>query len=919
MTGEDTVASSLARSSGIWSRSGTRAVLAGVVGGAAVGALDGFVTGLASGSARGLVAILPVAGGGLVGVAGAVLVGAQLLLTTATCWLTRRWPPLARWRPTVLAAVVLAAPLMIHDGLALFAGAHARTIPGRRLWSALAIGAGLFGCALAAQVVSRFVPWLERARANRVLRVVGVLALGGVMAGLFGVNRLVLPRLYPWFHLTLSAIMLVLAVLAARIALAAPGAQDDGGGLSAGRRARAWRLPGFALAAAVLAAAIATPRLGRSQTLLFLAHERTQLVGRALALLPLRRGPRVPMVHREAGSLPTGALPEGPHRPKADVIIITIDALRADHVGAYGYARNTTPHIDALAKRGVRFERAYSQAPNTSFSSTTILTGKYYPTLARLRPPDGQDTLPLLLRRYGIKTAAFYPPAVFYVEPDKLKAYAASNFHFEYVKVGGYVDAPARVTEIADFFAADHPARAFLWVHFFEPHEPYVRWPAHDFGPADIDRYDSEIARVDAAVGQLLAYLALRRPGAIVIVSADHGEEFDEHGGRYHGTTLYEEQLRVPLIIAVPGVPPHVVQGPVELVDLAPTILGLLDIPVPVRMRGTDLGPWLAHPPAPSSRLTTAFAELGDQRMVATAVDKLICTDKEGFCAYYDLQIDPREQKNLADARPDRVAQLRGDLDDWLADNTVLEAARDDRGGAAVVPPAIERGRLGDPGAASDLAALLASMEPVDVRREAARLLVVALPARPETRAAVIGARRSEDPEIAAWATVAAARLGDAEARVQLSADLAQPGASGDSDRRTFAALALAEARDPQAVPILAAALADCHDIGVCRQIVLALGRARDRRGAAALVARLPVVIGRRDVVEALGQIADPNSAEALVERLLEDEYVPVRAQAALALAAIGGAKAQVGLDHAAKREREPAVKAAIEKARRQD
>jgi HEAT repeat protein len=358
------------------------------------------------------------------------------------------------------------------------------------------------------------------------------------------------------------------------------------------------------------------------------------------------------------------------------------------------------------------------------------------------------------------------------------------------------------------------------------------------------------------------------------------------------------------------------VEGPVELVDLAPTILGLLDIPVPVRMRGTDLGPWLAHPPAPSSRLTTAFAELGDQRMVATAVDKLICTEKEGFCAYYDLKADPREQKNLADARPDRVAELRADLDDWLADNTVLEAARDDRGGAAVVPPAIERGRLGDPGASADLAALLGSMEPLEVRREAARLLVVALPARPETRAAVTAARRSEDPDIAAWATVAAARLGDAEARKQLSLDLARPGSPTDDERRTFAALALAEARDPQAVPILAAALADCHDIGVCRQIVLALGRARDPRGAAALVARLPVVIGRRDVVEALGQIADPASADALAERLLEDEYVPVRAQAALALAAIGGPQAHAALDRAARREREPAVKAAIEKAR---
>jgi HEAT repeat protein len=343
-------------------------------------------------------------------------------------------------------------------------------------------------------------------------------------------------------------------------------------------------------------------------------------------------------------------------------------------------------------------------------------------------------------------------------------------------------------------------------------------------------------------------------------------------------------------------------------------------------MRGTDLGPWLAQPPAPSSRLTTAFAELGDQRAVATATDKLICAEKEGFCALYDLQADPGERNNLADARPDRVAELRAEIDGWLADNTALEAARDDRGGAAVVPPAIERGRLGDPGAAQELATLLASMEPLEVRREAARLLVVALPPRSETRAAVVAARRSDDREIAAWSTLAAARLGDLEARRQLADELAigsaplasdtSASAADDDQRRTFAALALAEARDARAVPVLAAALGGCSDMGVCRQIVQALGRARDPRGSAALVARLPVVIGRRDVVEALGQIADPGSADALVERLLEDEYVPVRAQAALALAAIATPKARAGLDRAARREREPAVKAAIDRAR---
>src|SRR4029079_11997096 len=91
----------------------------------------------------------------------------------------------------------------------------------------------------------------------------------------------------------------------------------------------------------------------------------------------------------------------------------------------------------------------------------------------------------------------------------------------------------------------------------------------------------------------LIRAVRKRRPNTVIVLAADHGEEFDEHGGRYHGSTLYDEQLRVPLIISIPGIPSHVVDGPVELLDVAPTLLNLLDIPVPVRMRGTDLGPRL--------------------------------------------------------------------------------------------------------------------------------------------------------------------------------------------------------------------------------------------------------------------------------------------------------------------------------------
>jgi arylsulfatase A-like enzyme len=385
-------------------------------------------------------------------------------------------------------------------------------------------------------------------------------------------------------------------------------------------------------------------------------------------------------------------LPEGPHRPDADVVLITVDATRADHVGAYGYGRPTTPNIDALARRGVRFERAYAQAPHTSFSIASLLTGKYYPTLARLSPQSQHETLPLTLRRYGWKTAAFFPPAVFFIDAQKMKTFETTNFDFEYVKYE-YLDADGRVGQIEDFFRSENPRRLFLWLHLFEPHEPYEAHKGHDFGSRDIDRYDSEIAYCDAVVGRVIEYLHKERPNAIIVVAADHGEEFDEHGGRYHGTTLYDEQVRVPLVIYVPGVPPHVVAGPVQLIDIAPTILGLLDLLAPARMRGTDLGPWLAAPPASDDRLPPVFAEVEDKRMVVKGQEKLICDLAKDYCAYHDLATDPREEHDLAEARPERVAALHQLIDTWLDQQARFESERLAGVDSPAVPQAIETRR----------------------------------------------------------------------------------------------------------------------------------------------------------------------------------------------------------------------------------
>src|SRR6185437_5465032 len=162
-------------------------------------------------------------------------------------------------------------------------------------------------------------------------------------------------------------------------------------------------------------------------------------------------------------------------------------------------------------------------------------------------------------QRYGWRTAAFYPPAVFFIDEDRFPRFEESHLGFEYAKVE-FADPVLREQQVGSYLdgaATDKPL--FLWVHFFEPHEPYVVHPEHVFTggkSADVDAYDSEVATADDGIGRIVRRVEARRPGAIVLVTADHGEEFGEHGGRYHGTTVYEEQVRVPLVVAGPGIAP---------------------------------------------------------------------------------------------------------------------------------------------------------------------------------------------------------------------------------------------------------------------------------------------------------------------------------------------------------------------------
>jgi arylsulfatase A-like enzyme len=866
------------------------ALWAGLLGGALVGggdALATFATALTRPSLLHAAALGTVAGA-LLGMAMALV---AMLVHIVAAPLAAR---VHRISAAALVAMTMAAPLLVYDGFALFAGAKASRVTGHHAISVVLVLLMLVLVALAASLWQRVLGYLEGRGGASVAVALGLVAAA---AGTEQANRVVLPRLYPWFHLSLGLLSVAACVLAARAVL----------------RDRALRRKGAAAlaASALVLAGLGAQELsvmGTSQNLRFFAYERTQVTSLVLRLLPARRRPlaiRSGVVLQPLAS----PLPEGPRRPGADVVLITVDATRADHVGAYGYARPTTPNIDALARRGVRFERAYAQAPHTSFSIASLMTGKYYPTLARVAPQSQHETLALAMRRYGWKTAAFFPPAVFFIDAQKMKTFETTNFDFEYVKYE-YLDADQRVEQIDDFFRKENPRRVFLWLHLFEPHEPYQAHPGHDFGSRDIDRYDSEIAYCDAVVGRVIAYLQRERPNAIIVVAADHGEEFDEHGGRYHGTTLYDEQVRVPLIIYVPGLPAHVVAGPVQLIDIAPTILGLLDLLAPARMRGTDLGPWLATPPAPDDRLPPVFAEVEDKRMVVKGKEKLICDLAKDYCAYHDLGTDPREEHNLAETRPERVAALHQLLDTWLDEQARFESKRLVGADTPVLSQAIERGRMGDADAAAELATLLQSRAPVELRREAARLLVEALPARPDTRPMVVAAMNAaDDDEVRDWAAVAAVRLGEAAGRLRLLAIVARPNSEANAALRRYAALSLAQAGDGAGVMVLAEGLDACAGKeALCKSIIAALGRLRESRAVPALIAHLPDVLTRLEVVQALGEIGDASAEPALVERLKSDEYVPVRVAAAHALARMGGARAVLALKWSASNDKEPRV-----------
>jgi len=421
----------------------------------------------------------------------------------------------------------------------------------------------------------------------------------------------------------------------------------------------------------------------------------------------------------------TAAGPEPGRR--RNLLLVTVDTLRADHLGFAGYARDTSPNLDGLAREGTWFARCYSQSATTGASHATIFTSlppdRHGVVANKQRFPADVPSLMTELRRHGYATAGFASSVVVgrksglqdvFEHFDDQLTVAELNRQQRYERPAG--DTVAAVRAWIEQAPPDKPF--FVWMHLIDPHGPYQApvdpdryvgdplfgkigrdYPIgkEDFVPGTIPsyqvlggrtdadyyvaRYDAEIRYADAKLGELLAFLRERGRDrdTLVAVTADHGETLAEPGHRLvfsHGNVAYEETVHVPLVVREPGGDRRLAavprDAPVALLDLAPTLLVLLGFEPPASFEGRNL---LQSQLAGDVALFSFGAygnaklekDLGTQFSVLIGPTRYVLNSKDGADELYDHRSDPTEAKNVAAGRRDDVSRMRALVTDRLA------------------------------------------------------------------------------------------------------------------------------------------------------------------------------------------------------------------------------------------------------------
>jgi choline-sulfatase len=361
------------------------------------------------------------------------------------------------------------------------------------------------------------------------------------------------------------------------------------------------------------------------------------------------------------------AAPAGAPSAARNLVIITIDTLRADRVGAYGYAAGRTAAMDRLARDGVMFTHAYATAPITLTSHASLMTGRYPAGHGArhngMRIDLKTPTLADALSQAGFATGGFIAAYPLDRRFGLIKGFQTYGDRMPSSRDGRAVnERPGRevVDEALTWLARHRGKRFFLWVHLFEPHAPYGN-PADPRGLPAQARYDDEVAEADRQAGRVIDALGPDRTSTLVVLAADHGEAFGEHGEVGHSIFVYDTTLRVPLILSGPGLPNgRTVADPVALIDIAPTAMRLLGV-TPFDTDGIDLGPALAGSPLPARELyAESFAPLFDfgwspLQTLRSGRWKYIEAPRSEL---YEIVQDPGETRDLSTRDAPRVADM---------------------------------------------------------------------------------------------------------------------------------------------------------------------------------------------------------------------------------------------------------------------
>ena len=364
-----------------------------------------------------------------------------------------------------------------------------------------------------------------------------------------------------------------------------------------------------------------------------------------------------------------------------NVVVITIDTLRADHLGCYGYKQIQTPAIDALAADGVRFERAYTPVPITLPSHTVIFTGTY-PTASGIHDFSANRlgaesiTLAALLKEKGFTTGAVVASAVLDSRFGLSRGFDFYYDHFDFNRLEesnlDEMERPANVVaDVAlDWLAQNTDKRFFFWMHLYDPHYPYNP-PAPYSEQYRTHPYDGEIAFADAQVGRVLEFLKSKGlyDKTLIVLSGDHGEGLGEHGEKTHGFFIYNSTLHVPMMVKLPGAPhARTTSTPVSTADILPSVLAELSLPIPAQVQGVSFQAELEGKASERASPRGLYGETFLPRLHFNWSElRGIQLDRYKFIEapkpeLYDLDKDPHELQNLYAEKKAVASELRSKL-----------------------------------------------------------------------------------------------------------------------------------------------------------------------------------------------------------------------------------------------------------------